>query len=79
MWFLGVGIGRKYLPIWVSVLVLELNQNSGFGRTLDRRSMNGLGFVYISAKIGRGGGQYSLPAHLVPLARESTNAAYFTV
>ena len=28
------GIGRKYWPIWVSVLVLDLNQNSGFGRTL---------------------------------------------
>ena len=29
---IGYGIGRKYLPIWVSVL--NLNQNSGFGRTL---------------------------------------------
>ena len=25
---------RKYRPIWVSVLVSDLNQNSGFGRTL---------------------------------------------
>ena len=23
-----------YLPIWISVLVLNLNQNSGFGQTL---------------------------------------------
>ena len=28
---IGYGIGRKYWPIWVSVL--DLNQNSGFGRT----------------------------------------------
>ena len=28
------GIGQKYLPIWVSVSVSDLNQNSGFGRTL---------------------------------------------
>ena len=27
------GIGRKYLPIWVS----DLNQNSGFGRTLQQK------------------------------------------
>jgi hypothetical protein len=31
---MGYGIGRKYWPIWVSVLVLDQNQNSGFGRTL---------------------------------------------
>ena len=31
---IGYGIGWKYQPIWVSVLVLDLNQNSGFGRTL---------------------------------------------
>ena len=35
---IGYGIGRKYLPIWV--LVLDLNQNSGFGRTLDANSWN---------------------------------------
>ena len=29
---IGYGIGRKYWPIWV--LVSDLNQNSGFGRTL---------------------------------------------
>ena len=28
----GSDIGQKYSPIWV--LVLDLNQNSGFGRTL---------------------------------------------
>ena len=32
---IGYGIGRKYRPIWVSVWILDLNQNSGFGRTLD--------------------------------------------
>ena len=31
---MGYGIGRKYLPIWISVSVSNLNQNSGFGRTL---------------------------------------------
>ena len=31
---ISYGIGRKYRPIWVSVSVLDLNQNSGFGRTL---------------------------------------------
>ena len=31
---IGYGIGRKYRPIWVSVSVSDLNQNSGFGRTL---------------------------------------------
>ena len=31
---MSYGIGREYLPIWVSVSVLGLNQNSGFGRTL---------------------------------------------
>ena len=29
---ISYGIGQKYLPIWVSVS--DLNQNSGFGRTL---------------------------------------------
>ena len=28
------GIGRKDLPIWVLVLVLNINKNNGFGRTL---------------------------------------------
>ena len=28
------GMGQKYLPIWVSVLVSDLIQNSDFGRTL---------------------------------------------
>jgi hypothetical protein len=28
------GIGRKYWPIRVSVLVSDVNQNSGFGRSL---------------------------------------------
>ena len=32
---IGYGIGRKYWPIWVSVSVSDLNQNSGVGRTLD--------------------------------------------
>ena len=31
---IAYGIGPKYLPIWVSVLVSDLNQNSGFGHTL---------------------------------------------
>ena len=31
---IGYGIGRKYPPIWVSVSVLDLNQNSIFCRTL---------------------------------------------
>ena len=31
---IGYGIGRKYRPIWVSVSVSDLDQNSGFGRTL---------------------------------------------
>ena len=33
---LGIGycMGQKYLPIWVSVLVSDLIQNSGFGCTL---------------------------------------------
>ena len=30
----GYGIGQKYQPVWVSVSVLDLNQNSGFSRTL---------------------------------------------
>ena len=31
---IGYGIGQKYPPIWVSVSVSDLNQNSGFGPTL---------------------------------------------
>ena len=31
---IGYGIGQKYQPIWVSVLVLDLNQNNVFSRTL---------------------------------------------
>ena len=31
---IGYGIGRKYRPIRVLVLVSDLNQNSGFGRSL---------------------------------------------
>ena len=31
---IGYGIGRKYQPVWVSVSVLDLNQNSGFDCTL---------------------------------------------
>ena len=31
---IGYGIGQKYRLIWVSVLVLDLNQNNGFGGTL---------------------------------------------
>ena len=31
---IGYGIGRKYWTNWVSVLVSDLNQNRGFGRTL---------------------------------------------
>ena len=27
-------VGQKYQPIWVSVSVSDLNQNSGFSRTL---------------------------------------------
>ena len=35
MWFgIGYSISRKYRPILVSVLVLDLNQNSCFGPTL---------------------------------------------
>ena len=33
---IGYGIDRKFLPIWV--WVLDLNQNSGFGRTLRPRT-----------------------------------------
>ena len=32
---ISYGIGQKYQPILVSVSVLDLNQNSGFGRTLE--------------------------------------------
>ena len=28
---IGYGIGRKYRPFWFSALVLDLNQNSGYG------------------------------------------------
>ena len=31
---IGYGIGRKYRPMWISVSVSDLNQNSGFSRTL---------------------------------------------
>ena len=31
---IGYGIGQKYWPIRVSVSVLDLNQNSGFDRSL---------------------------------------------
>ena len=31
---IGFGIGRKYRPITVSVLVSGRNQNGGFGRSL---------------------------------------------
>ena len=31
---IGYSIGRKYWPIRVSVSVLDLNQNSGCGRSL---------------------------------------------
>ena len=31
---IGYGISQKYRAIWVSVLVLDINQISGFGRTL---------------------------------------------
>ena len=31
---IGYGIGWKYRPIWVSVSVSDLNQNSGFSRIL---------------------------------------------
>ena len=31
---IGYGIGQKYQPIWVWISVLDLNQNSSFGRTL---------------------------------------------
>ena len=31
---IGYGIGRKYQPLLVSVLLLDLKQNSGFGCTL---------------------------------------------
>ena len=37
---IGYGIGRKYQPIWVLVSVLDLNQNSGFGRTLEHTVLN---------------------------------------
>ena len=30
----GFIIGQKYHPIWVSVSVLDLKDNSGFGHTL---------------------------------------------
>ena len=31
---IGYSIGRKYLPIWISVSVLDLNQSKGFGHTV---------------------------------------------
>ena len=31
----GYGIRQKYPPIWVLVLVSDLNQTIGIGRTLD--------------------------------------------
>ena len=34
---IGYSIGWKYLPIWISVSVFDLNQNRGFGRTLETR------------------------------------------
>ena len=40
---IGYGILRKYQPIWVSVLVLDRNQNSGFGRTLESYIWAGFG------------------------------------
>ena len=35
-WYFGIGYsnGRKYQPIWVLFLILDLNQNSALGRTL---------------------------------------------
>ena len=44
MWFRLVTISdRKYWPFWISVLILDLNQNSGLGRSLwSRISRNGI-------------------------------------
>ena len=36
---IGYGIGWKYCPIWVSVSVSDLNQNSGFSLTLEEDDM----------------------------------------
>jgi hypothetical protein len=33
---MGYGIVRKYWPLWVLVSVLNLNQSSGFGRSLGK-------------------------------------------
>ena len=38
---IGYGSDRKYRPIWVSVLVSDLNQNSGFGCTLHCNPLQG--------------------------------------
>ena len=38
MWF---WFQLGYWPIWVSVLILDLNQNSGFGRTLGHTNLEG--------------------------------------
>jgi hypothetical protein len=43
----GYGIGRKYWPIWVSVSVLDLNQNSGFGHTLTEKLRTYCPNIYI--------------------------------
>ena len=43
---IGYGIGRKYLPIWVLVSVLDLNQNSVFGRTLGKSKFGYLSFSF---------------------------------
>ena len=45
---IGYGIGQKYRPIWVSVLVLDLNQYNGFSHTLQQR-LHGRQMVSIKA------------------------------
>ena len=32
---IGYSIGQKYWPMCILVFILDLNQNSGFGHTLD--------------------------------------------
>jgi hypothetical protein len=49
----GYGIGRKYKQIWVLVLVLDLNQNSGFGGTLATQPDGTLFFLIFTYLRGR--------------------------
>ena len=73
----GYNIGRKYRPIWVSVSVSDLNQNSGFGRTLvDTYTVKGGSYRYV----GFGKGQWFEPSGsvVVNIAFKRTEAKNYT-